>query len=245
MPPRGHQPRRGSNALAAVLVALGAATCTYNFDNFANGRDAAMGGGGSGGSLSTEAPGTGGNLTDTGGTSGPALGTGGSLLGTGGAGGAGSGLGSGLGGAAGSGRPLTGGQAGAGVGGAQTGGASSADAASVETGNACSGTGHAGVCWYLGSAGSTCQQVCASHGQPSTSAAAQVGSTKQGGSVARCGTLLRLLGISGTPTSATRTDGLGFGCHIFDDGTLWWLTSPDFKVTAGRSGVRLVCGCNE
>jgi len=228
--------------LAAVLAALGAATCTYDFDNFAHGRDASMGGGGAGGSLSTEGPGTGGNIPGTGGTGSSALGTGGSSLGTGGVGG----VGSGLGGAAGSGRVTTGGQAGAGVGGAQTGGAGSADAGLAgAAGNSCSGASHGGVCWYLGSAGSSCRQVCGAHGQPSTAAAAHVGSTKQGGNAAECGVLLRLVGISGTPSASSRTDGLGFGCHIFDNGTLWWLSSPDFSVTVSRAEVRLVCGCTE
>ena len=127
-----------------------------------------------------------------------------------------------------------------------TGGSSAGDGAAPDTNNACEGLGIGGICWYLGPANSSCQQVCASHGQPAPAAATYVGSTRQGGGLIKCALLLGLLGVSGTPQIGTRTDGLGFGCHLFtQDGSTYWLSSPDFSVTASGATARLVCGCTQ
>jgi hypothetical protein len=126
------------------------------------------------------------------------------------------------------------------------GGSSGADAGAADTNNACAGLGVGGICWYLGAQGWSCQQFCASHGQPAPAAATYVGSTHQGGGILKCAILLGLLGVSGTPQTGSRTDGLGFGCHLFvQDGSTYWLSSPDFSVTASGATARLVCGCTQ
>jgi len=125
-----------------------------------------------------------------------------------------------------------------GQGGADAGTSASSDAAS------CSGPLRGGICWYLGPDGSSCQQVCASHGTVAPGAASHVGTTAQGGSLAECGILLGLLGVTGTPASGVRSDGLGLGCHIYS-GVLWWVSSPAFDATASHTSARLVCGCTQ
>jgi hypothetical protein len=108
----------------------------------------------------------------------------------------------------------------------------------------CSGVLYAGICWYLGAKGSSCQDACASHGQPAPAAASHVGTTTQGGSLAECGHILGLLGISGTPFAGTRLDGRGLGCHQWL-GSLWWLSTPDFSATASLGSASRVCGCTQ
>ena len=109
----------------------------------------------------------------------------------------------------------------------------------------CGGVAYGGICWYLGPSGSTCQQVCASHGKPAPEAATYVGTTGQGGSLADCKTLFGLLGVKGQPESGTRSDGMGFGCHMFQDSSLWWLSSPNYSASAGSPVVQVVCGCTQ
>ena len=123
-----------------------------------------------------------------------------------------------------------------GQGGADAGTTASSDAAS------CSGPLRGGICWYLGPDGSSCQQVCTSHGTVATGAASHVGTTAQGGSLAECGILLGLLGVTGTPANGTRSDGLGLGCHVYNS-ALWWLSAPAFDATASHASSRLACGC--
>ena len=127
-----------------------------------------------------------------------------------------------------------------------TGGSSVGDGAVSDTNNACEGLSIGGICWYLGPANLSCQQVCTSHGQTAPAAATYVGTARQGGGLLKCTILLGLLGVSGTPQTGTRTDGLGFGCHLFiQDGSTYWLSSPDFSVTASGATARLVCGCTQ
>jgi hypothetical protein len=136
----------------------------------------------------------------------------------------------------------TGGSAGGQVAtGGQGGGGSSGSTATP----ACSGVLYAGICWYLGSQGSSCQEACASHGQPAPDAASHVGTATQGGSLAECAHIFGLLGISGTPSDGTRSDGRGLGCHQWASGSLWRLTTPDFSATANQGSARLVCGCTQ
>jgi hypothetical protein len=124
-----------------------------------------------------------------------------------------------------------------------------ADADATTTGStdtaSCVGPTRGGICWYLGPQGSSCQQVCTSHGALAPAMASHVGTTIQGGSLAECSVLLGLLGISGTPANGTRSDGLGLGCHFYQGATLWWLSSPNFSATASQSSSRLVCGCTK
>ena len=113
------------------------------------------------------------------------------------------------------------------------------------TSPACSGVLYAGICWYLGSDGSSCQDACASHGQTSPSAASHVGTTTQGGSLAECGKILGLLGITGTPFTTFRLDGRGLGCYQKTNNNSWWLSAPDYGATASLGSVRRVCGCTQ
>jgi len=108
----------------------------------------------------------------------------------------------------------------------------------------CAGVPRAGICWYLGPDGSSCQQVCTSHGQTAPDAPSHVGTATQGGSQAECATLFGLLGLTGTPEKGTRSDGQGLGCHIYG-ATPWWLTSPNFSATASHASAKLVCGCTQ
>jgi hypothetical protein len=202
---------------------------------------------------------SGGGATSSGGVGGAATGAGGHSGGNTSVGGS-IGLGGSRGGATsngGGGGAATGGQAGAGsggaatggkgvdagAGGAATGGSGGADAA-AETGIACAGPSRGGICWYLGPQGSSCQQVCASHGQLAPGAVGHVGTPSQGGSLAECGILLGLLGISGTPTNGARSDGLGLGCHVYN-AVPWWLSSPNFSASAAHASASLVCGCTQ
>ena len=110
---------------------------------------------------------------------------------------------------------------------------------------ACSGVLYAGICWYLGPDGSSCQDACASHGQTSPNAASHVGTTTQGGSLAECGKILGLLGITGTPFTTLRLDGRGLGCYQKTNGNSWWLSTPDFSATASLGSASRVCGCTQ
>jgi hypothetical protein len=138
----------------------------------------------------------------------------------------------------------TGGQGGSDAATANSGGQGGSDAGTTASSDAasCSGPLRGGICWYLGPDGSSCQQVCTSHGTAAPGAASHVGTTAQGGSLAECGILLGLLGVTGTPANGTRSDGLGLGCHIYS-AALWWLSSPAFDATASHTSARLVCGC--
>jgi len=115
---------------------------------------------------------------------------------------------------------------------------------SVATAFRCVGVEYASVCWYLGSTGSSCNQVCVSHGQTAANMASVVGTQAQGGSLQQCATLLALLGVSQSLSSGTRSDGAGLGCHVYQSAP-WWLTSPAFSPSASNPATRIVCGCTE
>jgi hypothetical protein len=248
--------------LVAMVASVGAAACTYNFDKFAAAQDARVGAGGSsGGAGGTAGSGTqygesGGKTSATGGVAGATSKTGGAASGGAASGGAASGGAAGTpsasGGVAGggvAGIAATGGQAGAASGGAAAGGKPSTDAGVADAGadastGSCAGPARGGICWYLGPLGSSCQKVCASHGQPATEAATHVGTASQGGSLSECGTLLGLLGVSGAPANGTRSDGLGLGCHVYNMSP-WWLSAPNFSVSASHASAKLACGCTQ
>jgi len=110
--------------------------------------------------------------------------------------------------------------------------------------SACAGVSYQGLCWYLGSTSSSCQQFCSSHGQVASTMANYVGTTAQGGSMLECTAILMALGVLQVPSSGTRTDGSGLGCHLFS-GSPWWLSSPAFSASASDPGARIVCGCTQ
>jgi hypothetical protein len=134
---------------------------------------------------------------------------------------------------------IDGGAGGQGATGGQAGAAGGADGGTSTT--ACSGVLHANICWYLGAQGSSCQQACASHGQPASGAASHVGTAMQGGSLAECGVILGLLGITGTPSTSFGLDGLG--CFVRANGNSFWFSLPNFSATASQGNAKLVCGC--
>lgn len=109
----------------------------------------------------------------------------------------------------------------------------------------CAGAGLDGICWYLGTQGSSCQQTCSTHGQPASNADGYVGSPLQGGSLSMCATLLGLLGVSGTPTGGLRIDGRGLGCHVNNGSELLWLMTPNYSAADSLASARLVCGCTQ
>ena len=110
--------------------------------------------------------------------------------------------------------------------------------------SACAGVSYQGLCWYLGPTGSSCQQFCSSHGQVASTMANYVGTTAQGGSMLECTAILLGLGVLQIPSSGTRTNGSGLGCHLYD-GAPWWLNSPAFSESASDPSARIVCGCAE
>jgi hypothetical protein len=186
-----------------------------------SGSDTASGGSTGTADAGTSQGGAGGHSSSSGGTSSTggtanSGGTGGSSSNSGGAGG----------------QSATGGQGGA------TGGTGGST-----TTAACSGVLRAGICWYLGPQGSSCQQACASHGQPASGAASHVGTTMQGGSLAECGVILGLLGITGTPSTTFELAGLG--CFRLANGSLYWVSLANFSATASQADASLVCGCTQ
>ncbi|MEY2931054.1 MAG: hypothetical protein RL033_1803 [Pseudomonadota bacterium] len=107
----------------------------------------------------------------------------------------------------------------------------------------CAGAPHGDVCWYLGEAGTTCDQTCASHGGYDAEASRLIGTAAQGGSAAQCAAILLLLGHDQPPAEATRTD-VGLGCHVWGvEQMTYWLTEPEFAPSAESSEARVVCGC--
>jgi hypothetical protein len=247
--PRG--PGAAAIRLVAMVASVGTAACTYNFDKFAAqdahvAADGSPGGAGGTAGSGTQYGGRGGTTSATGGVAGTTSKTGGAA-GGGAAGGGAAGTQSASGGAAGI--AATGGQAGAASGGAAAGGKPGTDAGVADAGadastGSCVGLARGGICWYLGPQGSSCQQACASHGQPAPEAATHVGTASQGGSLSECGILLGLLGVSGAPANGTRSDGLGLGCHVYNTAP-WWLSSPNFSVSASHASAKLVCGCTQ
>ena len=197
---------------------MGIVACTYDFDKFVTnaGTESSEAGTATGGSDATT-----GTNTQEGGAGGQPSNTGGTTVAN----------------------TMNGGTAGYNT----TGGNSAVDAGAGggAGATACSGVTYGGICWYYGALGSSCQQVCANHGQPATEAATFVGTSTQGGSAAKCGLIFGLLGIDTTPKSGTRSDGLGLGCHFYQTTGYWWLSSPAFSVTASQGNSSLVCGCNQ
>jgi hypothetical protein len=100
------------------------------------------------------------------------------------------------------------------------------------------------ICWYLGDPGQSCQEVCESRGGYHEDTPQYVGTTGQGGSIEECNAIFDALGYLSTVNEGYRGDGLGLGCHRWNDGVLWWLESPDFDPGDGTGGAQLVCGCN-
>jgi hypothetical protein len=119
-----------------------------------------------------------------------------------------------------------------------------ADAVVEDTGPACGGTLLFGLCWYLTPTETSCNQHCADRGGYNAETASYVGTSSQGGSVDDCEDILNALGHSGGVSTGSRTDGNGYGCHIWSDDNAWWLSSPDFDPSDSSSNVTMACACN-
>ena len=101
-----------------------------------------------------------------------------------------------------------------------------------------------GICWFLGAAGQSCNEVCAGEGGYSDETVDHVGTTGQGGSIEDCTTIFTALGYDGTVQAGYRDDDLGLGCHRWSDGVLWWLEDhPDFEPVDAHGGAQVACGC--
>ncbi len=75
---------------------------------------------------------------------------------------------------------------------------------------ACAGLSSGGYCWFYGSKGQTCNDVCSAQGKACNLAALQVYGS--GGSDAQCGALIQALsGLSGLTVDSDRTGSSGCG----------------------------------
>jgi len=110
----------------------------------------------------------------------------------------------------------------------------------------CGGQLAFGLCWYLAAAATSCNSACSNKGGFDTRAAMYVGTPDQGGSVEECTSILTALGKPGSVVAAKRTDGYGLGCHVWSDGTRYWLVDPPFGPTMSApagNAVRIACAC--
>jgi hypothetical protein len=115
-------------------------------------------------------------------------------------------------------------------------------------GKACAGHSYAGICWYLGDPGWSCDGVCSDHGQYADQATRLIGTPAQGGTVDACKAVLNVLGVPAlVVTVGVRANtSQGFGCHLFGaTATPWWLTDPPFRPLAFNENARIACGCTE
>jgi hypothetical protein len=131
-----------------------------------------------------------------------------------------------------------------GLGGFGSGGTWTSGGASAVSTSTCVGADYGGLCWFLGAPGSSCDQACVTHGRTASAAAASyVGTGSQGGHLKDCESLLGLLGVTGKPTTGSRSDGLGLGCHIWG-AMAYWLTTPAYSASASSASAQRVCGCS-
>lgn len=107
----------------------------------------------------------------------------------------------------------------------------------------CGGKVVLGLCWYLGAANTSCNDVCSTHGGFDTNTLSHVGSANQGGSLANCQQVLSALGTAAMAGAGMRSDGNGVGCHLWSDGTPWWLMSPDATPDVAIPPARIACAC--
>lgn len=109
----------------------------------------------------------------------------------------------------------------------------------------CDGTKVFNLCWYLTSTGVSCDQHCQNHGGFDEETASYIGTSAQGGCLENCIEVLEALGYFEDVTSGTRSDSLGFGCHVWMGSGAWWLSRPDFSPTVFGNSVKIVCACNQ
>jgi len=108
----------------------------------------------------------------------------------------------------------------------------------------CAGQRLYGLCWYLAQGNTSCNDACSSHGGFDSRSTGYVGTLSQGGSLSECTALMTALGRPGSVIASRRDDDNGFGCHVWNDGTRYWLQDePDFRPTVEVPDIRSVCGC--
>ena len=112
----------------------------------------------------------------------------------------------------------------------------------------CAGEVLFNLCWYLAPADTSCNSQCASHGGHDINARRHVGTTEEGGSAADCSAILAVLRGPGEVVVATRDENEGLGCHVWSDGTYYWLDDPSSHfdpnyATPSDTQVRIACGC--
>ncbi len=103
------------------------------------------------------------------------------------------------------------------------------------------------VCWYFGALGQSCNTVCSTHGGFDTRTLSVVGTALQGGSQEECKQVLKALGVTNAaPQAAFRTDGRGFGCHIWDNKAYWLaLANNPMNPSLSSARARIACGCKK
>jgi hypothetical protein len=110
----------------------------------------------------------------------------------------------------------------------------------------CGGSRALGLCWYFSDPETSCNDSCSSRGGFDSRAAQYVDTTSQGGSAGACRQILTALGEPGSVVTATRDDGLGLGCHVWTDGTRFWLDDPSPLFTPSPVAppqVSIACAC--
>jgi hypothetical protein len=133
----------------------------------------------------------------------------------------------------------------AGASGAGAGASNSDGGAGASSAGSCAGVALNGACWYFSSLGASCSATCAAHGGDAPNAPSFVGVPAQGGSLAKCASLLVALGYDSTkPGQATRSDAAGVGCHVYGLKS-YWLSAPAYSPDAHLGSAKLVCGCVE
>lgn len=108
----------------------------------------------------------------------------------------------------------------------------------------CAGARVLGLCWYLGAGGENCNEACASHDGFDERSLSLVGLSGQGGSFQACTEVMAGLGQQ-PPIYGYRTDPYSIGCHVFPDGSSWWLNdaSHPFGPEDRYASVRIACAC--
>jgi len=123
-------------------------------------------------------------------------------------------------------------------------GAGASDAPAEASLPACSGARVLGLCWYLGAAGESCQQTCASRGGYDSRTAGLVGPTSQGGSVDNCSAVVRALGHNTDAADGTRADGIGIGCHLWGADAWWLHDGSNLDPSFSAPQARIACACS-
>lgn len=116
----------------------------------------------------------------------------------------------------------------------------------IDAGNpsSCGGTRQLGLCWYLADADTSCSSECAYKGGFDNRALGYIGTPSQGGSLSECAQVLAALGRQGSVAEATQQ--IGLGCHVWNNGDLWWLQSPAFSASTATpkgTGAQIACAC--